>query len=86
MEGGPDDYHGERAMQNPYGMMPSGMGMPANFYGQGGMGIGMGGQMGAGGMGYGGMPGARPDQGGFRSQPGAPGGRPGASAPVSNLP
>ena len=94
-----DDYvDGERSMrqhtgqmQNPYGMMSGGMGMPGNFYGQGGMG-GMGGiggmpggmpggQMGGpGGMGW--QPG-RQDQGqGFRAQPGAPGGRPGANAQV----
>lgn len=77
-----DDYvDGERAMrqgqmQNPYGMMPGSMGMPGNFYGQGGMGgIGMTpGQMGSAAMGW---QGGRAD-GGFRQQPGAPGGRPGA--------
>ena len=75
-----EEYHGERSMQNPYIMMPGGMVMPGNFYGQGGMGLGMGGQMPPG-MGYAGIPG-RADQGGFRSQAGVPGSRPmGGGAP-----
>ena len=81
------EYDGPRGvqMQNPYGMMPGGMGMPGNFYGQG-MGIGSmpGSQMGAsGGMGYGGMPGGRPGEPFRGGQPGAPGGRPGAPPQVT---
>eukprot|EP00277_Geminigera_cryophila_P018714 CAMPEP_0179459692 /NCGR_PEP_ID=MMETSP0799-20121207/42977_1 /TAXON_ID=46947 /ORGANISM="Geminigera cryophila, Strain CCMP2564" /LENGTH=708 /DNA_ID=CAMNT_0021261667 /DNA_START=161 /DNA_END=2287 /DNA_ORIENTATION=- len=81
-----DDYgDGERSMRqgqmhNPYAMMSGAMGMPGNFYGQGGMGgIGgmHGGQMGAaGGMGM--YRHGPPDQSSFRQQPGLPGGgRPG---------
>jgi hypothetical protein len=84
------EYDGHRAVQmQNYGMMPGGMGMPGNFYGQGMGGIGSmpgpGGQMGAsGGMGYGGMPGGRPGEQSFRGgQPGAPGGRPGALPQVT---
>jgi hypothetical protein len=85
------EYDGPRGgqMQNPYGMMPGGMGMPGNFYGQGMGGIGgmPGSQMGASGMmggGYMGMQGGRPGDTGFRGPPGPPGGRPGAPTQVGD--
>jgi len=88
-----DDYgDGERSMRqgqihNPYAMMPGAMGMPGNFYGQGGMGgIGgmSGGQMGAaGGMGM--YRHGPPDHGSFRQQQGPPGGGRAGMPPVVPL-